>query len=113
MISAKLKDRKVQRIKYIEKITNNALPVYNLSEEEQTLRGFSWRDEIRPKTREDVCSRVIRESARQHTCYISKPGFYYTKRYFPERYEAIKPLLPTMQPVQLEECVADSAGILE
>ena len=113
MISAKLKDRKVQRIKYIEKITNNALPVYNLSEEEQTLRGFSWRDEIRPKTREDVCSRVIRESVRQHTCYITKPGFYYTKRYFPERYEAIKQLLPVMQPTMLEECVADTAGILE
>lgn len=113
MISAKLKNRRVQRIKYIEKITNNALPVYKLSEEDQTLRGFAWRDEIRPKKRDDVSDRVIRESARQHTCNITRPGFYYTKRYFPERYEAIKPLLPTMQPTQLEEYVADSAGILE
>ncbi len=117
MISARLKNRKVQRIKYIEKITNNALPVYNLSEEDQTLRGFSWQDELRPKDRSEVCDRILRESARQHVCYISLPGFQYTKRYFPSQYENIRPLLPivgsSMEEELVEFTIDSTAGILE
>lgn len=82
IISARIKEREIQKIKYIENLQNNALPVYNLPIEDQRLRGFNWRGKERPLSRYDVSDRKIRESQREQMNSIPFPDYPYTDRYF-------------------------------
>ncbi len=89
IISARIRNKKVERIKYIENIKNNALPVYNLPDEEQKLRGFVWRPELRPASKEEVCNRKVRVSQRYKFMEMKKPEYIYVRRFFPDIYNSI------------------------
>lgn len=89
MLSVKIKERKVQRLKYIEQIKNDALPVYNLPADQQKLRGFVWRDGDRPKTRGEITDRSIRQSQRDVVMKTEFPQYTYAMVYFPQRRDSI------------------------
>lgn len=89
IISARIKDREIQRIKYVENLQNNAFPVYNLPIEDQRLRGFIWRAEERPVSRFDVTDRTIRKSQRERMQSIVFPDYPYTAIYFAQTRDSI------------------------
>ena len=82
MMTAKIKDNRVQRTRSIGELKQNVFPVYNLSVEEQRLRGFEWRGAECPKTRYDVTDRKILPGQRVQIESIPLPEFKYTLRYF-------------------------------
>lgn len=89
MLSASIKDRQVQKIKYIENIKNDALPVFNLPMDQQRLRGFVWRDKERPKSRYEITDRSIRLSQRDTVEKTPFPQYLYSKVYFPQRRDSL------------------------
>ncbi|MEG0518363.1 MAG: OstA-like protein [Bacteroidales bacterium] len=89
MLSASIKDRQIQKIKYIENIKNDALPVFNLPMDQQRLRGFVWRDKDRPKSRNEVTDRVMRVSQRNAVEKTPFPQYLYSKVYFPHRRDSL------------------------
>lgn len=89
MLSARIKERQVQRLKYMEQIKNDAFPVFNLPADQLRLRGFTWRAEERPKERNEVTDRVIRPSRRLEIENIPSPEYMYTGIYFPQKKDSI------------------------
>ncbi len=89
MLSVKIKDRQVQKLKYIEQIKNDAHPVFGLPPDQQKLRGFDWRASERPKDRRDVTDRNIKKSRRNVIKSIPYPDYEYTGIYFPQRRDSI------------------------
>lgn len=89
IISAKLQDRKIQRIKYYENLSNNLVPTFNLPEDEQRLRGFNWRGEERPSDRFVVVDRLIRETQREEIQSTAFPDYPYAKVYFASTRDSI------------------------
>ncbi len=84
MMSVKLKNNEVQRVRSIEDLKQNVFPVYNLPDEEQKLKGFNWRGEERPLAREAITQRKVRKSRRGEMNDILMPDYSFTKKYFPE-----------------------------
>lgn len=91
MMTAKIKDNKIKRTRSIQDLKQNVFPVFNLTADEQRLKGFEWRGAERPQTRMEVTDRVIRPSGRLRIESILQPGYVYTKKYFPDLYEQIIP----------------------
>ena len=89
IISAKLKERKVERIKYFENLSNNLLPTFGLPLEEQRLRGFNWRGEERPISRFEVTDRNIKHSRRHELLSEVFPDYPFAKVYFTSARDSI------------------------
>lgn len=89
IISAKLKERKVERIKYFENLSNNLLPTFGLPLEEQRLRGFNWRGEERPISRFEVTDRDIKHSRRHELLSEVFPDYPFAKVYFTSARDSI------------------------
>jgi hypothetical protein len=75
-----IKNRKIARIRYLTQIKDDIHPLDDVSREKQRLKGFAWHDALRPKTRYDVCDRVIRPTQRVVVSTIPRPTFPITKR---------------------------------
>lgn len=82
MMTAKIKENRVQRTRSIGELKQNVFPVFNLPEDKQRLRGFEWRGAECPQTRYDVTDRKILPGQRVEVESIPLPGFKYTLRYF-------------------------------
>jgi len=94
MLTARIKDNQIQRTRSIEDLKQNVFPVFNLSLEEQRLKGFEWRGGERPETRFDVTSRKVRKSSRAVISATELPEFIYTHKYFPD---AMPPIMDYRQ----------------
>lgn len=83
MMSATLTDGEVDRVYYYDSPKNDAYPVVQLPDKDQTLRGFVWRPDDRPKSKEDITTLEVKPSERKF--YESKPRAQYkhTSHYFP------------------------------
>ena len=90
MLTAKIKDNQVQRTRSIGDLKQNVFPVFNLSVENQRLKGFEWRGEERPVTRFDVTQRAIRKSSRRELERRELPEYEFTHKYFPD---AVVPIM--------------------
>lgn len=77
-----IKDRKIQKIQYVQDVKSDAFPVYNLPINKQRLKGFNWSLEKRPKDRFAVCNRRIKLSEKAAALKEEKPIFPYTRKYF-------------------------------
>lgn len=77
-----IKDRKIQKIQYVQDVKSDAFPVYNLPINKQRLKGFNWSPEKRPKDRFAVCKRRIKLSEKAAALKEEKPIFPYTRKYF-------------------------------
>ncbi len=89
ILSARIKDRQIQRIKYIENLQNDVLPVYNLPIDDQRLKGFNWRGDERPLNRYEVTAREIEKSQRKHFKAVPFPTYPFAKVYFEDTRDAI------------------------
>ena len=89
IISARLKNREIERIKYIESLKNDAHPVFNLEIEKQRLKGFNWRGAERPLSRFELVDRRIKESQRESFKRRRFPNYPHSSTYFPEEGERI------------------------
>ncbi|MBR5856986.1 MAG: hypothetical protein IKY70_06915 [Bacteroidales bacterium] len=89
IISARLKNREIERIKYIESLKNDAYPVFNLPIENQRLKGFNWRGDERPSNRFEIVDRSIRKSKKETIKRRRFPNFPHSATYFPQEREAI------------------------
>ena len=93
MMTVKLENNEVQRVRSIGELKQNVFPVYNLPEQEQRLKGFNWRGGERPATRFDVTDRIVRKSRREEMMQVNKPQYKFAKKYFPDLAEQILQLL--------------------
>jgi len=77
-----VKERKIQRMKYIARIKNDVHPLDDApSQEKMVLRGFELRGEERPATRFDVCTEIPKASRREEVSLIPMPTFPITERF--------------------------------
>ena len=81
-LTAALKDGTAQRLLYMEAIKSDAYPVGDLELSKQRLKGFEWRGEERPVSREDITRRQVRETERKQYENLSKPLYHETNKYF-------------------------------
>ena len=89
IISARLKNREIERIKYIESLKNDAHPVFNLEIEKQRLKGFNWRGAERPLSRFELVDRAIKVTQRESFKRKRFPNYPHTATYFPQDRERI------------------------
>ncbi len=89
VMTARIKNKQAERIKYIENVPSDAFAIIDLKPEQKVLKGFKLRTEQKPKDRYDVCDRSIRPTRREEINKIELPSFTYTLRFF-----NIKPQLP-------------------
>jgi hypothetical protein len=75
-----LKNRKVTRVRNYTTVKRKMNAIYAESREKQRLKNFVWHDEIRPKTRYDVCNRPIRPSQRAEAAAKVQPTFPITQK---------------------------------
>jgi lipopolysaccharide export system protein LptA len=77
-----IKDRKIQRNKYIQDTKNDLFPINEIPNNKLRLKGFNWSPEKRPKDRFAVCNRRIKLSEKATALKEEKPIFPYTRKYF-------------------------------
>lgn len=83
MMSATLKDGNLERVNDYTAAKNDAFPVVQLPDKEHRLKGFDWRPDQRPKSKDDVTSLEVKPSERRS--YESRPRAVFTQTgiYFP------------------------------
>lgn len=89
ILSALIKERKIEIIRYYDQLKSDLLPIYDLPINKQRLRGFKWLEERRPKSREEVMPRAIRSSQRRRLKAEPMPEFKQTSLYFPDSMQHI------------------------
>ena len=83
MLSAVFKDGTIQRICYFQEVKSDAYPVVQMTKEDQTIKGFAWTPQDRPKSRYDITGLGFRNSQRKRYEAVPQPRFYQTDIYFP------------------------------
>lgn len=83
MLSAIFKDGTIQRIYYFQEVKSDAYPVVQMTKEDQTIKGFAWTPQDRPKSRYDITGLGFRNSQRKRYEAVPQPRFYQTDIYFP------------------------------
>lgn len=83
MLSAILKDGDVDRIHYFDSPKNDAYPIAQMSKIDQSLKGFVWKPELRPKGKSDITALVLRASRRDALLARPRTTFPHTEIYYP------------------------------
>ncbi len=83
MLSALFKDGSIQKIYYFQDPKSDAYPVVQMSKEDQTIKGFAWAPQDRPKSRFDVSTLSLRKSQRTRYENVPRGKFLQTELYFP------------------------------
>ena len=83
MLSATFKDGQIERIYYYDQPKNDAFPKVQLTNDERTLKGFSWQPDRRPKDRNAVTPLSLRPSERNAYAARPRARFKQTDIYFP------------------------------
>jgi len=91
-MTATIKEKSVQRVRYFETIQSDLYPIIDLEPEKMKLKGFRLRYTERPANRFEVTTRAIIPSSREYVSTLELPGFFYTNQLF-----GITPLLPTFE----------------
>lgn len=83
MLSARFEEGELSQIFYFDSPKNDAYPVVQLPKEDRLKRGFNWRADERPKSKEDVTLLTLRRSERRLYEMRPRAAFRETDRYFP------------------------------
>ena len=83
MLSAILKDGTIDKVYYFDAPKNDAYPVAQMKDNEHFMKGFEWRDQLRPKGPEDITTLKVRPSERSAYDAHPKAAFKFTDKYFP------------------------------
>jgi len=90
-MSATIIEKSVQQVRYYENVKSDAYPIFELEPEDKTIKGFTNREEERPKERRIVSDRKLYPSKREEYGKLSLPLFPYTNKFFettPEKQKA-------------------------
>lgn len=83
LMSATLADGDLESLYYFEQPKNDAYPIVQFPQKDRLMKGFTWRDAERPKSKEDITTLSIRPSQRQELESRPEPVFRQTDRFFP------------------------------
>lgn len=83
MLSALLAGGEVDQVFYFDAPTNDAYPVAQLPRDMRLMKGFNWRNNMRPKGKEDITPLEMRTSERQEYAAHPRTVFDQTDIYFP------------------------------
>jgi len=89
MLSAVFSNGEIDRVFYFESPKNDAYPIAQLTMEDQRMRGFNWRDDIRPVSRYDITTLELKPSERSEYARHPKAEFKQTDIYFPGYIESV------------------------
>lgn len=119
MLSALLAGGEVDQVFYFDAPTNDAYPVAQLPRDMRLMKGFNWRNNMRPKGKEDITPLEMRTSERQEYAAHPRTVFDQTDIYFPGYMRALYRTLEqrdsirrSPKPVEAEPvpAVTDSIG---
>ena len=83
MMSATLTEGEVDRIYYFEQPKNDAYPLAQLPDKNRFLKGYDWRPDERPQSREDVTTLELKPSERKSYEGRPRAAYPHTATYFP------------------------------
>ena len=86
LLTAKIANQTIERVRYIENVKSDVIPTYNLPIEKMRLRDFNWRSDQMPKTRNDLTTRKVHASARGSLAKKRFPTYDNTRIFFPDAY---------------------------
>jgi lipopolysaccharide export system protein LptA len=89
------KDRKIRRMGYYTKPTSKTIPLFMTEKEQHLLKGFIWHSDKRPKSKDDISTRIIRPSKRAEVDMVEHPVFPITMRIDILEEQKEKPETPT------------------
>lgn len=75
-----IKNRNIERMNYVTKADSKIIPPKDINVKELTLKGFSWQQDRRPKSRYDITTRSIQPSIRQQSLGVEPPKYVVTER---------------------------------
>lgn len=121
MMSAVMKNGTLDRVFYFESPKNDAVPVAQMKQDDKFLKGYKWNPELRPASKEDITSLVVRPTERERYSARPRTTFRFTDEYFPgymkevyrsiEIRDSIKKLPPKKDTLALHTDVADSLNV--
>lgn len=121
MMSAVMKKGTLDRVFYFESPKNDAVPVAQMKQDDKFLKGYKWNPELRPASKEDITSLVVRPTERERYSARPRTTFRFTDEYFPgymkevyrsiEIRDSIKKLPPKKDTLALHTDVADSLNV--
>ncbi len=82
MLSATFRDGAMERILYFDSAKNDAYPVVQLPPEEQRMKGFNWKPELRPRGLEDITDLKPKKTERNAYAAHVRPDYPQTEDYF-------------------------------
>lgn len=74
-----IKNRTIQKINYVSQTDSKLVPPKDIDVKELTLKGFSWQQDRRPKSRYDITRRSVKPSLRQLSLGIEQPKYAITE----------------------------------
>ena len=90
LMSATLADGDLESLYYFEQPKNDAYPIVQFPQKDRLMKGFTWRDAERPKSKEDITTLSIRPSQRKELESRPEPVFHQTDRFFPGYMQEIR-----------------------
>lgn len=90
MFSGTFKDGELHKVHYFDSPKNDAYPVVQLPKDYRRLKGFNWKPEERPASREDVTTLEVKPSEREAYASHRRPVFRHTENYFPGCMDGIR-----------------------
>lgn len=83
MLSSTFRDGDLDRVQYFESPKNDAYPLAQFPREDYYMKGFDWRPELCPSSRDSITTLQIRPSQRMEYAAREKTSFSQTDRFFP------------------------------
>ena len=89
MLTAKIVNQTIERVRYIQNVKSDVTPTYKLPEEKMRLRDFNWREDQLIKSRSELTSRKVHPTSRGKLSKQCFPYYNQTRDFFPDSYKEI------------------------
>ena len=89
MLTAKIANQTIERVRYIENVKSDVTPTYKLPEEKMRLRDFNWREDQLIKSRSELTSRKVHPTSRGKLTSQRFPSYAQTRDFFPDSYKEL------------------------
>lgn len=121
MMSAIMKKGTLDRVFYFESPKNDAIPVAQMKQDEMFLKGYKWCPELRPASKDDITSLVVRPTERERYSARPRTTFRFTDEYFPgymkgvyrsiEIRDSLRKIPPKKDTLSLQSGAVDSLNV--
>lgn len=89
MLTAKIANQTIERVRYIENVKSDVTPTYKLPQEKMRLRDFNWREDQLIKSRSELTTRKVHPSTRGKLQRQRFPSYNQTRDFFSDSYKEI------------------------